>query len=356
MLIPTSFRREAMHSSLQQSLAHSFGLSDDEDSSDNSSASPPDLVSQLGDAYGLSPPSSISSASHDSPDLLASFEHAFGFISPLPSCISTENTDEDSSLKPSTLSEKEGHKDDDYEEPPGTPMSLSELSPEGEMNAAAGTNSIGEYAVLFTFDSTSIVILELYLINPLRLLHIRESLMTLRHGEYVDGIVMDQWLLHQYQQLQQPSPRYIPMAYLLPDGPSLGPDEIDCYRRIYDSLPLVEEGPCEMEDCIGVILVNGNHYCCVMFRPVAREIHILGRTGDLKGKRGVWSAIGSRDVWRKVCLLMGWSLGEVNMRIMEVGLPQNGYDCGPVACQAIMHIWEGLVFEGCRRTMQRSQG
>ena len=90
-----------MHSSLQQSLARSFGLSDDEDSSDNSSASPPGLVSQLGDAYGLSPPSSIS---HDSPDLLTSFEHAFGFISPSPSCIST---DEDSNSQPSTLSEKE---------------------------------------------------------------------------------------------------------------------------------------------------------------------------------------------------------------------------------------------------------
>ncbi|KDQ28524.1 hypothetical protein PLEOSDRAFT_1084230, partial [Pleurotus ostreatus PC15] len=243
--------------------------------------------------------------------------------------ISSVDTDEDDPSSTFSDFESKGQKDDDYVEPPGAPMGSPQLSPEGEMRAAAGANSI-----------------ELYLINPLRLVQIRDSLMTLSHEQYIDGIAMDQWLLKQYQQLQEPLPRYIPMTYLLCDGPPWGPDEIDGYRRIYDDLPLIEEGPCIMQDCVGVILVNRNHYCCVIFRPEAREIHILGRTGDLMGKQGNWTAIGSQDVWRRVCLLNGWQLGEETMHIKEVGLPQNGYDCGPIVCQAITHMWtERLVFD-----------
>ncbi|KAJ8694410.1 hypothetical protein PTI98_009334 [Pleurotus ostreatus] len=367
--------------SLQQNLANSFGLSSDDDSSPlDSPASSQSLGGRLKDAYDLSPSSSVFSDGGNSLGLVASFQNTFGLISPSLSLsdndndddrlklvqefrnkhkpkksqkppvwrkdsISSVDTDEDDPSSTFSDFESKGQKDDDYVEPPGAPMGSPQLSPEGEMRAAAGANSIGKCAAL-TSDRTLTVVPELYLINPLRLVQIRDSLMTLSREQYIDGIAMDQWLLKQYQQLQEPLPRYIPMTYLLCDGPPWGPDEIDGYRRIYDDLPLIEEGPCIMQDCVGVILVNRNHYCCVIFRPEAREIHILGRTGDLMGKRGNWTAIGSQDVWRRVCLLNGWQLGEETMHIKEVGLPQNGYDCGPIVCQAITHMWtERLVFD-----------
>lgn len=251
--------------SLPQNLANSFGLSSDDSSPLDSPASSQSLGGRLKDAYGLSPSSSVFSDGGNSLGLVASFQNTFGLISPLLSPSDNDNDDDglklvhnfrnkhkpkksqklpvqrkdissvptdedDPGLTPSTSSdsESEGRKDDGYKEPPGVLMGSPQLSPEGKMRDAAGVDSIGKCAALM-FDHTLTVVPELYLINPLRLVQIRDSLMTLSPKQYINGIVMDQWLLKQYQQLQKPLPRYIPMMYLLCDGSPWEPNEIDGY-------------------------------------------------------------------------------------------------------------------------------
>src|SRR5262245_57180875 len=50
-----------------------------------------------------------------------------------------------------------------------------------------------------------------------------------------------------------------------------------------------------------------------------------------------WEKWGGPTIWKKVALLHGWE--EMAMTVHEIHWPQNGYDCGPIACQVMEHIW-----------------
>jgi hypothetical protein len=177
--------------------------------------------------------------------------------------------------------------------------------------------------------------------NPPVLQSIISEICTLASGEWTGGILMDQWLLARWSNLGRPPFQYIPYGYLDPLSSSSATDmEITLYRKTF-SLPSLESGSCPREPKIGLLHGRSQqHYCCIVILPLEREIHVLGRRiSKLHRIKNAmdWESWGGPTIWKKVVLLHGWE--ETAMTVHEFHWPQNGYDCGPIACQVMEHIW-----------------
>ena len=157
-------------------------------------------------------------------------------------------------------------------------------------------------------------------------------------------MLMDNWLINLWITRGRPDIRYLPASYLLPRQGAEYPDSIAAFRTRFD-LPV--DGPCPLQWVIGFTNVGGekssggNHYCCMLFMPREKTIHVLGKRYNEASQRkqpSDWESWGGSNIWRNVATLHGWNAADETM-VYEQNWVQNGYDCGAIACQVIDVIW-----------------
>lgn len=137
--------------------------------------------------------------------------------------------------------------------------------------------------------------------------------------------------------------RYIQIPWMMCNREEPTAEEIAAFRTAYVLPP---DGPCEMVPLAGLLNTGGdsnkggNHYCCVIWMPQGKVVHILGRrymsTGASLNARN-WEEWGGPIIWRNLTILHGW--GHIHLSVRTLDWVQNGYDCGPIACQVLESIW-----------------
>ena len=167
---------------------------------------------------------------------------------------------------------------------------------------------------------------------------------------WIDITSIDSWLIHIWDSLPCPQARYIPSIFLPPvemeegclDAVGLN-QEINMFRAMFEDLPPYGT-PCPLETLVYVLNCgperSGNHFCVVIFAPMLHTIYLLGRKIGKTQKNNNswdWDSWQGHRIWSKVCKLMGWT-NLPAMTLQTVDWKQNGYDCGPIACQVAQDI------------------
>jgi len=207
-------------------------------------------------------------------------------------------------------------------------------------------------------------ILDLYRMDPRIWEPALCQLQTLKAKAWIEGVLIDLWLLDMWRSRYRQTPfRFLPSQFIqVAQNAALHAEDSDrergevvkqikTFRRYFDDLPQLEHESCELEDSICVLNTGGNHYCVVIFMPQTRCIHVLGRKySTIRRSKGSkdWVEWGGPRIWAWVCKLYGWSEDQVRgMSVNSVDWHQNGYDCGPTACQIVESIWvRGLALDG----------
>lgn len=163
----------------------------------------------------------------------------------------------------------------------------------------------------------------------------------MRDREWIDISSIDIWLMNIWENSRQRRARYIPSTFLttslIVNDP--GDEEIDTLRGLFDDLP--ERGtPCPQETLLTVLNNGDGHFYVVVFAPNLGSVYRLGRN-YLADKTVMssndWESWSGMQIWRKMCLLMGWT-PESATELRTTDWKQNGYDCGPIACQVAQDI------------------
>ena len=200
--------------------------------------------------------------------------------------------------------------------------------------------------------------LDLYRMDPRVWRTALVELHTLMDRQWIEGLLIDVWLLDLWNNTYRRPPfRYLPTTYIQPTQnarPTHSEEEeerretlkeIKNFRSLFDDLPQSEVETCALEDCICVVNGGGNHYFTVVFIPRMRRVHVLGRRYNVNQKiKGAkdWAVWGGPTIWARVCELYGWPHARLTgMTVHSVDWIQNGYDCGPIACQVVANIWAG---------------
>jgi hypothetical protein len=120
-------------------------------------------------------------------------------------------------------------------------------------------------------------------------------------------MLMDNWLMNLWITRGRPDIRYLPASYLLPRLGAEDPDSISAFRRRFD---LPEDGPCPLQWVIGFTNVGGekkqgerasggDHYCCMLFMPREKTIHVLGKRHKEASQRkqpSDWESWGGSNI------------------------------------------------------------
>ncbi|KAG5222170.1 hypothetical protein IMY05_C3416000500 [Salix suchowensis] len=163
---------------------------------------------------------------------------------------------------------------------------------------------------------------------------------TLAAEAWLDSHCIEAWLLSQWRSLNKPSPAYVPFSFIS-GGANFTTAEKQSYEEFLDAEEMEEQ------DIVCFLHIGGNHYCVALFAVAARVLHLLGsavRPAAGLEKRRFSLNEHHRLAWQRLCALHGWDDSSSEVTGMETNWIQNGYDCGPIACQVIFHIWsEGFL-------------
>ncbi|KAF8317817.1 hypothetical protein F5887DRAFT_1088627 [Amanita rubescens] len=183
--------------------------------------------------------------------------------------------------------------------------------------------------------------IDAYLMNPNVWEPPLDSLRSFISPNWVDGMIMDIWLIKFWANLGQDDHCYVPMSYLMPgqESSSQEPSQIQTFHRGF-SLPLT--GPYPLQTVVSC-LCRHSHYFTVIINPSNKTMHILGRShlsNNFVAQLLVqvswdWDLL---EVWSKVATLHGWDF-DLDFNVYELNWEQNGNDCGPIVCQVLEHIW-----------------
>ena len=177
-----------------------------------------------------------------------------------------------------------------------------------------------------------------------------DDLGNLGDKKWLTNNSIDPWLLNLWKTMLQPKFRYLPTYYIPPvGGGETTAEEVKLFRIFFDLSAV--GNPCPLEDVVYVLntglgpVKTGNHFCTVAFMPSTRVIHILGRgysTNDSYNDDPDWDSWGGKCIWARLCTLYGWNEEELGeMKLCSVNWTQNGYDCGPIACQI---VWDLMTY------------
>jgi hypothetical protein len=87
--------------------------------------------------------------------------------------------------------------------------------------------------------------------------------------------------------------------------------------------------------------MGGNHYCCMLFMPREKTIHVLGKKhleASQQKQPSDWVSWGVSNIWHNIAILHGWDSAS-EMVVYEQNWIQNGYDCCATVCQVMDMIW-----------------
>lgn len=177
----------------------------------------------------------------------------------------------------------------------------------------------------------------LYALNPSKLIQAYKDLETLLPRQFVSSTVLDLYVLVLSQNTHAKGHgRYIPIDFMTSAYPT--EHEIAQYRDMYS---LSNTDPCPSESVVG-ILFESAHFYVVAVLPQSKEVHILGKNIDTHHRRvDKWSGLKGR--LSRMSDYEGLDMRD--FRIFHSDWPQNGTDCGPIACQVV----ESIIRDGFRR-------
>jgi len=183
--------------------------------------------------------------------------------------------------------------------------------------------------------------------NPLVTLQAYTDLNTLQHHSWVDVSCIDLWLLDMWRSMPQPQFQYLPSFFIPPTSHTdVTPDEISHFRSFFPFLPTAGTS-CPYQNLVYVLNTggergkSGNHFCVLAFIPSSKLIYIIGRkyaTNTANYDDKDWNSWHGRYIWSRVSALFGWDISPI--RLCSVNWVQNGYDCGPIACQVSQHLMQ----------------
>lgn len=186
--------------------------------------------------------------------------------------------------------------------------------------------------------------------NPVVISAAYLDLNFLRHQTWIDVSSIDLWLLDLWRTIPQPRFQYLPTFFIPPiTQAEVSNEEIDHFRSFFSFLP--HRGtPCPHQNVSYVLNTggghnkSGNHFCTLAFLPSLKVIYIIGRQYGINHVNyddKDWASWDGHRIWRRVCALFGWDEKSLSpMRLCSVSWVQNGYDCGPIACQITQHLMQ----------------
>ena len=183
--------------------------------------------------------------------------------------------------------------------------------------------------------------------DPMMLARAYSDLSVLGNKKWITDSCIDPWLLNMWKTMLHPKFRYLATFFIPPVAIGETTDEEVKFFRTFYSLP-EPETPCALEDVVYVLNTGqdpkkmGNHFCTVAFLPSKNVIYILCRrymenSHNYNDKD--WESWDGKRIWTRVCRLYGWNEKQLGkMRLCSVNWKQNGYDCGPIACQIVQQL------------------
>ena len=189
-----------------------------------------------------------------------------------------------------------------------------------------------------------------YFIEPLHWTTVARELYTLQPRVYLRSSVIDYWLHLLSQTTEAQNVPYIGYEYLHCE---LDEDMLQHFRQHYNLPP---NGPCLETPVIGFHHINlnpeagvaaRNHYCPFYFDISSQELHVLGfnytRNESVSNLLSDKTTSCFIPVCERLYRLHGWPQWNEDtpnwITVHQVNWQQNGYDCGPITCQVIEHIW-----------------
>ena len=159
---------------------------------------------------------------------------------------------------------------------------------------------------------------------------------TLSLDEWLHATVANFYLLHiWYECIDQRCMRYVDFFTARTDM-----DDNLMVKRL-------RRNHCIPEDCpiipVAFIVHHSDHFFAVIFDFQRRAAHVLGRhiSEDAMEVDGVdahaWEDWNGPKLWKNIAHLHGWiALGDnTDVLISPMNWPQNGVDCGPIACSVL---------------------
>jgi hypothetical protein len=282
----------------------------------------------------------LSDAGSERPDVTLNQVPLRGQGPPLPS---PPLAFEDRSLSPPSTTSPP-HTDDSYPPTPVSPVRNDNREPpEANMSSMGEFNPINN-SIQQCNVSPSPKHSETYLLDPFLWTWAFHELDSLQPKHWIGGMLMDNWLLNLWITRGRPDIRYLPASYLLPRQAAEYPTSITAFRTRFN---LPADGPCPLQWVIGFTNMGGekqsggDHYCCMLFMPREKAIHVLGKRhkeASQQKQPSDWESWGGSNIWRNVAILHGWDTAGETV-VYERNWVQNGYDCGATVCQVIDMIW-----------------
>ncbi|KAJ3561586.1 hypothetical protein NP233_g10103 [Leucocoprinus birnbaumii] len=191
---------------------------------------------------------------------------------------------------------------------------------------------LGKSMTSLAESESSLLPLQLRARNPIHWIDAYEQIEFLSPEEYIDAAPLDQLLLA-VSASRNCRARYIPLFFLRVKEPS--DQEVASFRRLCD--PTDNTSSSSLVPILGVVHEN-NHFYVIVVLPLSDEVHVLGKESrDLNRQR-----VSQSDwtYWKAylggIGLYLGLDLS--TYRVKHTDWPQNGVDCGPMACQVVIHI------------------
>src|ERR1700722_1983950 len=178
------------------------------------------------------------------------------------------------------------------------------------------------------------------MLDPLKWGWALQMLEALEDKSWVNAAVLDYWLSRRWLDLGKPLGRYITIDWMmLRRSPT--PEEVQRFRKLYN-LPLT--GSHLLEPFMGLVQYGGNHYFVLYYDPHLNIFHALGQgytKNEMIRNTTNWQDWGIDWLWSGIFKLHGWEISyELDwINVNCVNWVQNGYDCGPIACRVLEHIW-----------------
>ncbi|KAF5351218.1 hypothetical protein D9756_008362 [Leucocoprinus leucothites] len=184
-----------------------------------------------------------------------------------------------------------------------------------------------------SFEPEPLSALEIFTRNPICWIDAHKQLWTLSPETFVDAALLDRYLLTVFASEQIVChAQYIPFDFLHSSDPD--DQEIANFRSLAGISHCAD--PHQLVPVTGIIH-QSDHFYVVVILPHLKEVHILGKE-ILAPKQ--YQAENGWDYWKArlsgVSLYYGWDMR--NYRVLHTDWPQNGFDCGPIACQVITFI------------------
>jgi len=233
---------------------------------------------------------------------------------------------------------------DEYQDPAGTPAP-EDREPEFPENFShSGTHIVSPSYHVLNFS-----IADQYFLEALRWTTVARELNTLQPRTWLSATVIDYWLHLCVQSTGPPDITYASYDYLHGE---MNENMCQHFRQHYHLPP---DGPCPQRPVIGFLHVNidpdaaitaRNHYCTFHFNVSCRTLDVIGYNYTSNRSH---SSVLSDDfstcfipICKRLYELHGWPDWDEetpsHITVYETNFEQNGYDCGPIACQVIEHI------------------